>query len=349
MIAPRRPAEVPRAWTVADLLAWTEAHFKKHSIPSPRLDAELLLAHALGCTRLEIYTGWRKVVEPPERLRFRALIERRGKGEPVAYITGAREFHSLRFEVSPAVLIPRPETEHLVDAVLEHLARLAREAPGAPGASGEAAAAGESSDPGSGGAGPASLGPPRETAVLDIGTGSGNIAVAIAVEVPAARIAAVDASSEALEVAGRNAAAHGVAGRIEFLQGDLFEPLRGRDPRPLFDAIASNPPYIPPRDRGTLPADVRDFEPGLALFDCREGPDGDGLGFHRAIARGAPEFLAPGGILAMEVGLGQAPAVQDLLRAAGFSSVRAISDYGGIPRVVLGLAGSPLPGTAGPA
>jgi len=298
MIAPLRPADPLQVWTVSDLLAWTEAHFRRLSSPTPRLDAEVLLAHALGSTRIDLYTGYHKVVEPDERERFRSFVERRGRGEPVAYITGTREFHSLRFEVTPAVLIPRPETEHLVDGAVERL-------------SGMGAAK-----------------------VLDLGTGSGNIAVSVTVRIPTARVTAADLSPGALEVARRNAARHGVEERIEFLLGDLFAPLRTREPPLPFDAILSNPPYIPPELYAGLSRDVRDFEPESALLDCRGGPGGGGLGFHRAIAREAWEFLLPGGLLGLEVGAGQAPAVVELLRAAGFERVETTSDYGGIVRVV---------------
>jgi release factor glutamine methyltransferase len=324
MVAPRTPADPPRTWTVAELLHWTEDHFRKLSFPASRLDAEVLLADALGCSRLDLYTGYRKVVEPDERARFRDRVTRRSRGEPVAYIVGYREFHSLRFEVGPAVLIPRPETEHLVDAAVEHLVHLS----GIP-------AAGQGGPPGAEGPPP----PSRTIRALDLGTGSGNIAVSLAVEVPGLLVVAVEASNQALEIARKNAAAHGVAGRIEFLQGSLFDPLATRDSPLLFDAILSNPPYIPPRDRPGLPRDVRDFEPEEALFDRL---DGDGLGFHRMIARRAPPFLAPGSLLALEVGIGQAAAVESLFREAGLRNIRTVPDLGGIPRVVLGENPEPM-------
>ncbi len=316
MIAPRQPAEHKpnRPWTVADLLLWTEQYFRKLSLLTPRLDAEVLLAKALECTRLELYTGYHKVVVPEERSRFRTFVERRTRGEPVAYITGAREFHSLKFEVSPAVFIPRPETEHLVDALVEHLAKRTE----------------------AGGNFQEEVKQDEKALVLDLGTGSGNIAVAVAREIRAARLFAVDISPEALNVARRNAETHGVSGQIDFLEGNLYSPLRSRVPKPLFDAIVSNPPYIPPREREALPVDVRDFEPAAALFDRTEGSDGDGLGFHRAILREAPDFLLPRGILALEVGAGQAREVQELFQRAGFSSIRVLPDFGGIPRVVIG-------------
>ncbi len=322
MIAPMRPADPPRAWTVSDLLVWTEDHFRKKGFSTPRLDAEILLAHALGCMRLDLYVGYHKVVEPPERERFRAFIERRGQGEPVAYITGSREFHSLPFEVGPAVLIPRPETEHLVDAAIEHILSSRRVPDAADGAASEADGK--------------SLSPLIPQHVLDLGTGSGNIAVAIAVERPAARVVAVDISPEALEVARRNAARNGVQDRIEFRQGDLFEALAGPGPSPRFDAIVSNPPYVSAGEYEGLDRGVKNFEPRLALLDSRSEVDGDC--FHRAIAARATDFLAPGGLLALEVGAGQSARVQSFLHESGFARIRAVTDLGGIERVVMGVS-----------
>lgn len=324
MIAPMRPADPPRAWTVSDLLVWTEDHFRKRSFPTPRLDAEILLAHALGCLRLDLYVGYHKVVEPAERGRFHGFVERRGQGEPVAYITGSREFHSLPFEVGPAVLIPRPETEHLVDAAVEHLRPSQATPEPAIEASPEAAPEADGGAPS----------PPAPQHILDLGTGSGNIAVAIAFERPAARVVAVDISPEALEVARRNAAKNGVQDRIDFRQGDLFEALAGLGPAPLFEAIVSNPPYVSALEYGTLDRGVKNYEPRLALLDSRSSAEG--VGFHRAIAARAAEFLAPGGLLALEVGAGQSARVQFFLHEAGFTRIRAITDLGGIERVVLG-------------
>jgi release factor glutamine methyltransferase len=322
MVAPRMQDDRARTWTVSDLLIWTERYFKRFSFHSPRLDAEILLAHAMGCTRLDLYTGYQRIVEQAERGRFRSFVERRARNEPVAYIIGEREFHSLKFEVNPSVFIPRPETEHLVDSIVEHLVSLD-------------------------GAGPVK--DQNGLQVLDLGTGSGNIAVSIAREIPGARILAVDISPEAIAVARRNAESNGLAGQIEFLVGDLYAPLRSLNPPPLFDAIASNPPYIALRERETLPADVRDFEPPTALFDLRQDSPGDGLGFHRALVSEAEEFLSPRGIFAVEVGAGQARAVENLFREAGFSSLETIADYGGIPRVVMGTFAHPTTSCTAPA
>jgi len=297
-------------WTVARLLEWTENYFRSLGLPTPRLDAEILLASALECTRLDLYTGYQRLVEPRERARFRALVERRARREPVAYLMGRREFYSLSFEVSPSVLIPRPETEHLVELALDALK----------------------------GRSPAD-GAPR---VLDLGTGSGNLAVAIAVNAPQVLVDAVDSSAPALEVAGRNAQAHGVADRVSFFLGDLFEPLRVRGGS--YAAIVSNPPYVARAEIEGLMPDVRDHEPREAYLDTKS-PDGDGLGFYRAIAGEAAAYIEPTGILGVEVGFGQAPRVVEIFNARGWNLRRVIKDYGGIERVVAAAPGASAPET----
>ena len=292
------PEEKARHWTVAELLAWTQGYFDRQGIPSPRLDAELLLAHAMNCTRVDLYTGYQQVVEESERQHFRAFVERRTAFEPVAYILGKREFYSLELEVGPEVLIPRPETETLIDRVLEEIR--------ADGAADGAA-------------------------VVDLGTGSGCIAIALANELPTAHVDAVDISPEALEIARRNAARHGFEDRVRFLAGDLFEPFQKDEPRPAFDVVVSNPPYVAPVEYGDLMPDVRDHEPALALVERR---DQDGLGYYRIIAREAPEYLRSGGLLAVEVGESQAVSVQMLLQAAGWREMDVAADYAGIERVI---------------
>jgi release factor glutamine methyltransferase len=303
MISPRREGEGSDVWTVGDLLRWTEGYFRRLGLESARLDAELLLAKALDAARIDLYTQYQKMVEPTERARFRAFVERRARREPVAYITGRREFYGLSFEVTPAVLIPRPETEHLVEAALDEAKRLgAREKP---------------------------------IRVLDLCTGSGNVAVAIAANAASAVVSATDASEAALEVARRNAERLGAAGRVSFHRGDLLDALPCGDP--AYDIIVANPPYIPPAARESLMEDVRLHEPAEALFDTRS-PSGDGLGFYRAMAAGVRARLEPGGLVAVEVGgwgpAGQAAAVRDLFLAAGHALDRTIKDYGGIERVL---------------
>jgi len=281
------------SWPVRRLLAWTTEFLGKKGVEKPGLDASLLLAHALGWKRIDIYA--RADEEPPDdaRQRFRELVRRRADGCPTAYLVGRKEFYSLEFEVSPAVLIPRDDSSWLVEECL----RVARDRP--------------------------------EPRVLDLGTGSGCLAVTVAKRHKAARVTAVDLSPEALAVAARNAAKHGVSDRITFLEGDLFAPLPAGQ---RFDLIVSNPPYVSHAEYAALDRGVRDFEPRLAL----EAGD-DGLDVLRRVVAGAPAHLVAGGVLAVEVGAGQAPAVAELFRGAGFDSIELRRDYARIERVVSGV------------
>ncbi len=213
-------------WTIGRLMDWTATFLKQKDSESPRLDTEILLAHALGCRRIDLYTRYEEAASDEVRQRFRELVRRRVEGCPVAYLVGRKEFFSLEFEVNRDVLIPRPDTEGVV---LECL-RLARGM--------------------------------AEPAVLDVGTGSGAIAVAVAHQHKGAKVTAVDVSAAALAVAARNAAKHKLADRVRFLQGDLFAPVPEGE---RFDFVLSNPPYIAAEDLGKLPAGVRDYEPSLAL------------------------------------------------------------------------------------
>lgn len=235
---PARRTELSSAaeesWTIGRLLEWTTGFFRDRRIDSPRLDAEVLLAHVLSCKRIDLYVMFDAEVLVPDRSRYRDLVRRRATGMPVAYLVGEREFYSLPFEVNPAVLIPRPETETLVDAALERI--------------------------------PAD----RPTRVADVGTGSGAIAIAIAFHRPLARVTAVDLSAEALVVARRNADRHHVADRIEWVHSDLF---RSVDAHERFEVIASNPPYVSRTEMNALPVDVRNFEPRLALEAGEQGLD----------------------------------------------------------------------------
>lgn len=248
-------------WTVRALMEWTEKHFQEKGIESPRLEAQLLLAHALTCKRVEIYTRWDEPVADDRRGRFRELIKRRLDGCPTMYLVGRREFFALEFEVTPAVLIPRPETELLVAETLKRIKSMTN---------------------------------PR---VLDVGTGSGCIAVAIAHRQKNAQVTAIDISAETLAVARRNAAKHRVADRIRFLEGDLFGPLA---PAEKFDVIMSNPPYVALADWEGLPSHIREHEPRVAL---EAGPDGFAV-LDRLIP-GAVDHLAPAGHLLLEIGATQ--------------------------------------------
>jgi release factor glutamine methyltransferase len=288
------PANIPKSkdsWTVGELLDWTAGFLAEKGSEFPRLDAEVLLAQALDCRRIDLYTRYTDSAAEDARQRFRELVRRRIEGCPVAYLVGRKEFFSLPLEVSPAVLIPRPESEFVVMECL----RLAQELP-AP-------------------------------TVLDIGTGSGNLAVAVAHRRKQAQLTAVDISAEALAIAARNAARHGVAERITFLQGDLFAPLPAGQ---RFDFILSNPPYIPRDEIRQLAAGVRDYEPHLALDG---GPDGFAV-FARLIA-GAREHLHPGGHLIIEIGAPQEePARKRIASIPGYELAPTIQDYSGHPRVL---------------
>lgn len=272
--------------TVAQALAWASSTLAGSS-PSARLDAELLLAHTLGWSRARVLAEGRSELDVAQQARFAALIERRAALEPVAYLVGQREFYGLVFEVTPAVLVPRPETELLVERALEQARRL-----------------------------------PPEAEIADIGAGSGAIAVALAVHLPQARISAVDLSPEALVVAARNAARHGVADRVRLLQGDLLVPLEG----PV-DLLVSNPPYtvLSEIDEG-----VRRHEPHLALDG---GPDG--LDLYRRLLAAAPPLLRPAGALLLEIGATQAEAVVALARLYfPHARVTVEQDLAGRDRVV---------------
>ncbi|MCX6371499.1 MAG: peptide chain release factor N(5)-glutamine methyltransferase [Actinobacteria bacterium] len=286
---------------------------------SPRLDAELLLATALGVGRTELFRTPERVLTGAEERRFDGYLMRRQAREPVAYIRGRRAFRALELEVTPAVLIPRPETETLVDVALEALAAVPAGAGGAatPGFGPERA-------PGPGGAAAPGL---FEPVALDVGTGSGCIALALAAENPFVRVLATDVSEAALEVARRNAARLGLGGRVDIRLGDLLADLPARM---RFDVIVSNPPYIPAAEYRALEPNVRDYEPRLAL----DGGE-DGLAVLRRLIPAAAARLRPGGVLAVEVGAGQAAAVRALFAAAGaFRPAEARADLAGIPRVV---------------
>lgn len=260
--------------TLADVL---------RNAPLDALENRILLAHALDLTRVELITQSERVIDDQEAQRLTALFQRRLNGEPIAYITGQREFYGLSLHVSPDVLIPRPETELLVDLAIEHL--------------------------------------PQHGRVLDLGTGSGAIAVAIAHQRPDASVTALDASPAALEIARRNAERHGV--RVRLLQSDWYGSL-GND---NFDLIVSNPPYIRADDAHLTQGDLR-FEPRGALTD-----HADGLSALRTIIAGAKTYLARGGWLLVEHGYDQALPARHLLAAQNFSEVQSWKDLAGIERV----------------
>ena len=281
-------------WTILKLIRWTEARFKKEGLPTPRLDAEVLLAESLGMDRVGLYTHFDQPLQPAELTRFKKLIRRRMAHEPLTYITGKREFWSLPFKVTPDVLIPRPETEGLVEEALRLLA-----------------------DPERCG---------RGGRILEIGTGSGAIIIALAKELPSASLVATDFSEKALALARENAAAIGVGERIQFLHGDLFAPLERESP---FDLILSNPPYISRSEFASLAPEVRDFEPRIAL----DGGE-DGLTFFRRALPRVGRYLQPAGWFLTEIGAGQDPEVQKIAAATpDLEAFAFIPDLAGIKRV----------------
>lgn len=276
----------PETWTTLKVLNWTRDFLQGKGVENARLEAEWLLCAATGMDRVGLYLNFDKPLNEVELATYRSMVARRGRREPLQHILGTQEFCGLEFEVSPAVLIPRHDTETLVAEAVKRN--------------------------------------PYANRVLDIGTGSGCIAVALAKQLPQAAVTAVDISLEALAVAGRNASRNAVT--IELVQGSLFEPVAGRK----FDLIVSNPPYIPTGDIAGLDPEVRDFDPVGAL-------DGgmDGLDFYRRLIPSALPHLAPGGWLLVEVGIGQAADVAALFRGAGgYGEAVSSQDPGGIDRVV---------------
>ena len=281
--------------TIQEVLSKARARLREVGASSPDLDAAVLLGHVLGADRATLYTYPERVLAPAELAAFQALIERRLRGEPVAYLTGHREFMGLDFLVDRRALIPRPETELLVEMALAEVRRR-----------GEVALS--------------------NFCVADVGTGSGAIAIALAVHEPRLpRIYATDISTEALALAEENARRLGVAERLRFLQGDLLEPL----PEPV-DLLVANLPYIAPDGQEILAPDVRDYEPHLALF----GAD-DGLGHIRRLLASAPPLLKAGAVLLLEFGYNQRAPLTGLIPALlPGAQVRFISDYAGWDRVV---------------
>ncbi len=284
----------PETWTVGRLLTWTADYLKKSGSPSSRLDAEVLLAAARKCERIALYTAFEEVVPDDVRAEFRDLVKRRAGGTPVAYLVGKKEFYSLSFRVTPDVLIPRPETEHLVVAAVDLLTALPTDA---------------------------------RPQLVDVGTGSGAIAVSLARHEPRAKIVATDISPAALAVARLNAADHGVSERVEFLETDLLEKT---PPERHLELVVSNPPYIGLQEEATLAPQVRDHEPRLALF---AGPNGTEI-----IARLIPQAAARlrcGGYLLMEVSPLIATAALALVgQSASFEPAIILKDLAGHARVV---------------
>ena len=285
-----------RTWTVLELINETTAYFKKKGIDSSRLDAELLLARCLNCARIQLYIDFERVVTQDELSAFRELVRRRGAREPVAYLTGYRDFWSLKIAVEKGVLIPRPETELLVEECVKIFKPL--------------------SDGG------------QQTTILEPGTGSGALSIALALELKQCRVYATDISPAAIKVAQRNSREHGCEGRVHVIQGDALASFRQQG---LFDLIVSNPPYIPSADIAGLAPDIRDHEPIEALDGGQ-----DGLSFYRQWIPQMAVLLKNNGWAVLEMGVGQAAAITQLFKSTGvFADVQTVKDYAGHERVIV--------------
>ncbi|HYV84629.1 MAG TPA: peptide chain release factor N(5)-glutamine methyltransferase [Patescibacteria group bacterium] len=292
-----RDAADPPMNTAGALVREAAALLRAHGVAEPVRDAERLLGHVLGLDRAALHGDPARPISGTQDEQFRSLARRRAAREPLQHLTGEQEFWSLSFRVTPDVLVPRPESEHLIEALLR-------------------------------------LGLRPDPSLLDVGTGSGCLAIAAAREIPGALVVATDIEAAALDVARGNALRHGVSDRVTFLRGDLFAPLSGRRQERGFDVILCNPPYIPEAEMAGLEPEVRDHEPRRALT-----PGPDGLAVHRRLAAAALDWLRPGGTLLVEIGAGQDEAARTLYPAGGGLDLTAIEpDLAGIPRVIVARA-----------
>lgn len=290
----RNPTVDRAHWTVLEILSWTTEYFERHAIDSPRTDAEVLLAHCLASERIDLYLRFDQPLNSAELSLFKQLIKRRIAHEPVAYITGGKEFWSLPFKVTPDVLIPRPDTEILLETALLHL-----------------------SD--------SSNGSVKD--VLELGVGSGAVIVSLACEKPACRFWGSDVAWPALCIAAHNAQHNGVASNIRFWIGRWLDAICSE--RRMFDMILSNPPYIPTADIQGLASDIRCFEPIKAL----DG-GADGLTEIRTLVTDSHHYLKPGGILLLEIGFDQSKAVEEIVATVdAYDQIRFHKDYSGHLRV----------------
>jgi release factor glutamine methyltransferase len=319
-------------WTTRKLLHWTTQHFEKHRLDAPRVRAEMLLGHVFGVPRLRLYMDPDRPAAPDELAAMRDLVKRAAASEPLDYLIGHTTFFSLEFRVTPAVLVPRPSTETLVEFAMQTL-RVRDQGPGIRDQEEhvsreftEADVLGDAEEPQ-----PDPRTPnPGPLHLADVGTGSGVIAITLLKHLPHATAVATDVSEDALHVAQQNADKHGVADRIEFRHGDGLGPLRNDE---RFDALLSNPPYIPDHQWPDVPADVKDHEPTLAL---RGGPDG--LDVLRPLIADARHHVKPAGLLAFEIAAVQAEQVRRLAADAGWADVEVLPDHERLPRVLVGRA-----------
>jgi release factor glutamine methyltransferase len=281
------------------------ARLRDADIPSFTLAAELLLLHVAGRNRTWLYAHPEDEITSEQQALFLSLVERRAAGEPTQYLTGKQEFWGLEFEVTADVLIPRPETEHVVEVALDRLALREIRAGRKQTLSGEG------------------------LRIADIGTGSGCIAVALAKDLPGAKFLATDISPAALKVAQRNAAQHNFADQIEFVRANLLEAMSSPTSELRFDLIVSNPPYIGRREGPTLQREVRDHEPEIALYGGEEGYE-----LYAALVTQSAAHLVPGGVVVLELGHDSLPAVQPLFETPEWTHVGMTNDLAGVPRVI---------------
>jgi release factor glutamine methyltransferase len=271
------------SWTLGRLLSWTSDYLARRGVDDARLAGEILLAHSARCRRIDLYARFDEVLDEPRLSRFRELVRRAAAREPTAYLVEEKEFYSLPLKVTPDVLIPRPETETLVERVIDHCTEAGLPNPW----------------------------------LLDLGTGCGCIVVAALVQIPGAEAVATDVSPAALAVCRENAARHGVSRRLSVVEADRLALPDAVVPDRGFDILMCNPPYVAADMMDRLDVTVRSYEPSLALTDGE-----DGLSFYRSIASGAPDLLAAHGVVIVEVGDGQAPAVTEVMVASGSFTAR---------------------------
>jgi len=284
------------AWTIKRLINWTQEYLAKAEVESARLCAEILLGHVLGCPRIDLYVRFDYCPTAEQLDKFRELVRRCGKQEPVAYLTGKAHFWGLEFIVTPEVLIPRPETEILVSQAVNFIHQQTNR--------------------------------PRVD-VLDLCTGSGCVAVAIGTEAVEAEVSAIDSSSAALQIAQKNIEAQDLQGRVTLIESDLFENLDGGE-KGVFDLIVSNPPYISEKEFAELAPVVRDYEPKQALL-----AGVDGLDYYRRILDQAENYLAEGGAIMLEIAFNQAEEVVSLFKQCGYlEEITAVKDNLGHNRVI---------------
>jgi release factor glutamine methyltransferase len=280
-----------KQWIILEILQWTVDYFKQYEVDNPRLTAEILLAHVLQQDRMYLYVHFDQPLEQDEREQFKTLIRQRIQGVPTQYLTGKQEFWSLEFQVAPGVLIPRPETEHLVETAIQLAAEFS------------------------------------EPSIVDIGTGSGAIAISLKHELPHAKIYAGDISNTTLKIAIANGnSLLDSSNSVSFFQGDLFEPFSGM----TFDLIVSNPPYISAEEYNTLAPEIREHEPKQALDAGEKGLDV----YQRLIAE-ASSFLHPAGYVLVEIGHDQKEDVIGIFKDHNFTIKDVIQDYAGIERVII--------------